>query len=61
LLHVLLEAFVGSFVIAFGWYSPLTPGIFWVGVGNLLYLFATLLAVGTRLSAFSARLGSGRP
>lgn len=58
LLRILSLAFAGSFVVAYGWYLLLTPRGFLVGVGNLLYLIAALLALGAWLSSFGARLGN---
>jgi hypothetical protein len=57
---VLLLAFVLSFV-PFGLYMLGTPGaFFWIGVADLLYLFAALLLVGARLSALGAQPGDGQ-
>jgi hypothetical protein len=54
---VLVLVFVPSFV-PFGLYMLGTPGVFfWIGVANLLYLFAALLLVGAKLSALSVRPG----
>lgn len=52
LLLVLPVAFVGSFVVSYGWYFLLLgEGLEFIGAGNLLYLFAALFMVGARLAS----------
>ena len=58
LLRVLSLAFIGSFVVAYGWYLLLTPRGFLVGMGDLLYLLAALPAAGARMTEYVAGLGS---
>lgn len=60
LIFVLLVAFLGSFVVAYGWYFLLAPASFYVGVGNLMYLLAALFALGAWLSAIGTQPGEGR-
>lgn len=60
-LSVLLFAFAGSFVVAFGWYLRLTPGGFLIGAGNLVYLLAALFAAGAWLAQIGTRLGGDLP
>ena len=55
---VLVLAFILSFV-PFGLYMLGTPGVFlWIGVADLLYLFAALVLAGARLSALGVRRGN---
>lgn len=53
---VLLAAFVVSFPV--GFYMMMTPGAWWIGAGNLLYLAAALLIIVGRLCAYGNRAAS---
>lgn len=47
---VLLIAFVGSFVVGYGWYFLLTPALAPVGVGGFLYLVAAIMTAAAMLA-----------
>lgn len=53
---VLLAAFAVSFPV--GFYMMMTPGAWWVGVGDLLYLATALLIIIGRLCASGDRAAS---
>jgi hypothetical protein len=54
---VLLAVFAVSF-FPVGFYIMMTPGAWWIGAGNFLYLVAALLVIVGRLGSYGCRAAS---